>query len=141
MGSKKVIITRNDRDKLTKLIDDIESAGRLDNEKKAFIYDLKVKLNRAEIVSSKDVPPAVVTMNSRFQFMNLKTGKVATSTLVFPEEANIEQMRISIVAPVGIAALGHSEGDVPECRTPYGVTHLKILHVLYQPEYSGFFSA
>jgi hypothetical protein len=58
-------------------------------------------------------------------------------TLVFPNEADIEQNRISVLAPIGIAMLGYRVGDILEWPVPSGLSRLKVKEVLYQPEASG----
>ncbi len=58
-------------------------------------------------------------------------------TLVFPNEADIEQNRISILAPVGMALLGYKVDDTVEWHVPDGLSRLKVKEILYQPEASG----
>ena len=55
-------------------------------------------------------------------------------TLVFPEEANIDQNRISVLAPLGTALLGYKVGDTLEWEVPAGLRRLKVIEILYQPE-------
>ena len=140
MNKKNILITKNDREKLLQLIEDIEKHVQCDNEKKALLFNLKVKLNCTSIVSPQDIPPTYVTMNSKFQYLNIGSGKISTYSLVFPEEASIDQNKISIISPVGIAVLGQSVGDLVECKLPFGVAYLKVLHIIYQPEAMGIYT-
>ena len=98
---------------------------------------LQAELSQARVVAPKDVPPDVVTMNSKTRLRDLETGEEVTYTLVFPDQANIEQGRISVVAPVGTAMLGHRVGDEFEWEVPAGSVRLRVEEVLYQPEASG----
>ena len=58
-------------------------------------------------------------------------------TIVFPNEANIDDGKISVLAPVGIALLGYRVGDVVEWKVPAGVRTIEILEIIHQPEASG----
>jgi regulator of nucleoside diphosphate kinase len=60
-----------------------------------------------------------------------------TCTLVFPDDADIDQNRISVLAPIGTAMLGYSVGDAFEWQVPAGLTRFKVKEILYQPEASG----
>jgi regulator of nucleoside diphosphate kinase len=57
--------------------------------------------------------------------------------VVFPSEADSEQGKISVLAPVGTALLGYRVGDTVEWVVPGGLRRLKIERILYQPEAAG----
>lgn len=46
-----------------------------------------------------------------FRLIDLDTKEEKTYTLVFPSEANIDENKISILAPIGTAMLGYHRGD------------------------------
>lgn len=100
----------------------------------ARIEELEAELNRAIIVDADKIPPDVVTMNSKVYLRDMDTGKDEFYQLVYPEDADIEQNKISILAPIGTAILGYKVGDVIEWKVPAGVRRLKIKKILYQPE-------
>ena len=58
-------------------------------------------------------------------------------TLMFPNEADITQSKISVLAPIGTAMLGYRVGDTFMWKVPDGIRRLEIKGVLYQPEASG----
>lgn len=58
-------------------------------------------------------------------------------TLVFPSDADVEQGKISVLAPLGTAVLGFRRGDTFEWRMPSRVRRLQVEEVLYQPEAAG----
>jgi regulator of nucleoside diphosphate kinase len=58
-------------------------------------------------------------------------------TLVFPSDADVEQDKTSVLAPLGTAVLGYRLGDTFEWRMPGRVRRLKLERVLYQPEAAG----
>jgi regulator of nucleoside diphosphate kinase len=58
-------------------------------------------------------------------------------THVFPSEANFDEGKISVLAPVGTAMLGYRVGDSIEWEVPSGRRRLKVEELLYQPEAAG----
>ncbi|MGC9336382.1 MAG: GreA/GreB family elongation factor, partial [Anaerolineae bacterium] len=60
-----------------------------------------------------------------------------TYMLVFPRDADIDQAKISILAPIGTAMLGYRVGDVFTWEVPEGTRRLRVKEILYQPEASG----
>lgn len=101
---------------------------------------LELELDRAVVVPQGQIPPDVVTMRSRILFEDLETGRRREATLVYPDEANIDQSMISILAPVGQAVLGLKVGDAIEWPLPNARrARLRIMEVLYQPEAAGDF--
>ena len=96
---------------------------------------LESELERADIVDAREVPPDVVTMNSRVVFEDATTGNRAEVTIVFPQDADLERGRISVLAPVGTALLGLAEGDSIVWPFPDGSSRcLRVVQVTYQPE-------
>lgn len=136
MNERKIFITQFDKDRLEELIEVAESFGAA---KRLDLESLQEELDRAEIVSSKNVPPNVVTMNSRVLLRDTSTSEEMTFTLVFPKDANIKSGLISVLAPVGTAILGYREGDVVEWHVPSGLRRISIEKILYQPEAEGDF--
>jgi len=67
----------------------------------------------------------------------LDTGKDEVYQVVYPEDIDIEENKISILAPIGTAILGYKLGDIIEWQVPAGLRRLKIKKVLYQPEAAG----
>lgn len=98
---------------------------------------LRAKLERAEVVHPREIPPDVVTLYSRVRFRNLSTGEEHTWVLVFPGETRDREDCVSVLAPVGIALLGERTGTTVGCTTPEGKSMLRILAVEYQPEAVG----
>ena len=100
----------------------------------ARIEELEAELNRAIIVDADKIPPEIVTMNSKAYLRDMDTGKDEFYQLVYPEDADIEQNKISILAPIGTAILGYKVGDIIEWKVPAGLRKLKIKKIVYQPE-------
>lgn len=68
------------------------------------------ELGRARIVPDRKLPETVVTIGSRVTYRDETTGKEQLLTLVFPEEADIDRQRVSVMTPVGVALIGLAEG-------------------------------
>lgn len=132
MTKRTIFITEADMKRLRPLLE------RMKNSRD----DLKVlqqELERARVVAPEEVPPDIITMNSKARVRNVVSGEVMTYTLVFPEAADIDQGKISVVAPIGTAMLGQKVGDQFEWQVPAGPVHLRVEEVLYQPEAAGHF--
>lgn len=127
----KITISSFDRDRLVKLLEKKKPHD-------GYSESLLEELNRANIVEPKDVPPDVVTMNSRISFMD-DHGDEWAYWLVFPEDADLTQNRISILSPVGCALLGYQTGDKILLPTPRGRHMMTVKQVVYQPEREGRF--
>lgn len=98
---------------------------------------LAAELKRAQVVAAAEVPPDVITMNSEVRLLDLDTGQEMTCTLVFPEDADAPNGKVSVLAPIGTAMLGYRVGDVFEWQVPARKRRLRVEAVLYQPEASG----
>jgi regulator of nucleoside diphosphate kinase len=96
---------------------------------------LERELDRAIVVSSEAVPSDVATMNSLVRYTDGKDGVERIVTLVYPPHANAAEGKVSVLAPVGTALLGLSEGQSIEWDFPDGSRRrLKLDRVLHQPE-------
>ena len=132
----KIYVTRQDHQRLHELV--VLQRGNNGNSK--YASQLGMELKRAQQVKPEDILDCVVTMNSRVRLREMKSKKVFEITLVYPQDVNINQRKVSILAPVGIAILGSKEGDVVELPVPTGSTLSYVIEkVLYQPEAAGDF--
>ena len=129
------IITDADFDRLNQLV----SSPRYRPADAQRLFGLKSELDRRVVVAPNRVPKAVVTMNSRVKVRDLATDDVETYTLVYPDAADIEQNRLSVLAPMGTALLGRFIGDRVEFKAPAGVRRMRIEKIVYQPEAAGDF--
>lgn len=130
MKKRNIIITAPDHARLSDMI----ALGNLPARERGEAHSLETELERAEIVAPDAVPPDVITMNSRAELLDLDTGERMEFTLVFPDDADVTEGKISVLAPVGTGMLGYRVGDTFERRAPYGMRRLKVIDVAYQPE-------
>jgi regulator of nucleoside diphosphate kinase len=130
-----IYITELDRQRLEKLIELAGERSRLANRE--YLGRLEQELERAETVAPAEVPADVITMRSTVRLRDLDSGGEMVYTLVFPTEANLDEGKISVLAPVGTAMLGYRVGSLIEWEVPSGRRRLKVEELLYQPEAAG----
>lgn len=98
---------------------------------------LEAELERADVVEPKAMPNNVITMNATARFVD-PLGKTRELTLVYPKDANPDEGKVSILAPVGTALLGLAVGQSIDWTGPDGKPlKLTVLEIVYQPEASG----
>jgi regulator of nucleoside diphosphate kinase len=128
--NRTIYITQLDMNRLRSLIESMKTSRQ----------DLKMlgkELDQARVIPPSEIPPDVITMNSKAEVRDLNDDELMTYTLVFPAKANVDEGLISVLAPVGTAMLGHRVGDEFEWHVPAGPIHLRVENVLYQPEAAG----
>lgn len=130
----KIIISSRDADRLDELLDSLPRdafPGRA---------ELESELSRAQIVAPEEVPGTVVTMNSTVRFRVESSQEAFSLDLVYPGDIDASSSKISILAPVGSALLGLSQGDEIEWPKPGGGNmRVRVEEILYQPERAGDF--
>lgn len=92
---------------------------------------LDEELARAETVPDQEFPDGIVSMHSRVTFEDTDAGQESTVTLVYPQEADVDRMRVSVLTPVGSALIGLAVGGEIEWPLPSGrVRHLRVKSVV-----------
>ncbi|HQE28862.1 MAG TPA: GreA/GreB family elongation factor, partial [Phycisphaerae bacterium] len=104
MARRSIYITQSDAARLRELLRVQMSSNPKDRPN---LRVLDEELKRARLVEAHRVKPDVVTMHSRLLVEDVATGEAMEVTLVFPEEADAANGRISVVAPMGAALLGY----------------------------------
>ena len=122
MNSQSTIyITQDDHSKLRLLLSSIPA-----NRPSPTLHQLREELDRAILTDPASMPSGVVGLNSLVEYEDVDTGEIEDFTIVFPERANLEEKRVSILAPIGIALIGSRVGEVVSWTMPGGVRRLKI---------------
>jgi regulator of nucleoside diphosphate kinase len=130
-----IYITEVDLARLRKLIEVARDSGIDSNT--PYMNKLEGELDRANIVEPRDIPTDAITMRSKVRLRDLESRKEMIYSLVFPNEADVDEGKISVLAPVGTAMIGYRVGDIIEWEVPSGLRRLKVEEILYQPEASG----
>ena len=133
---KKVTLTKNDYTRIYKAITDAKNSKTINSNE---AEKLLSELSKAEIVSSEKIDKDVVTMNSEVKLFFENTQKEQSFKIVYPQDANLKENKISIFSPIATALIGYRIGDEIEWIVPSGMTKIKIVELLYQPEAAGDF--
>lgn len=93
------------------------------------IKQLTQELNKAVVLDDDKLDTGIVKLNSTVDVLNIELGKRMSLKIVLPASANVQENKISILAPIGIALIGFKENDTIQWEMPSGITHLKIIRV------------
>jgi|SRR5699024_174066 len=131
MSNKPVItVTRLDMQRLEQMLDNLDDYD-------AAAEALEAELARATFIGHTEIADTIVTMNSKVHFYEKTSAAEHQLTLTYPEQGGVAG-NVSILAPIGMALLGLSEGQTIDWQTPKGKTlQLKVHKVEYQPEAQG----
>lgn len=93
---------------------------------------LRAELERAIVVPVDALPTGVVAMYSQVRYRDEHAGVSRQIRIVLPEDANLDQGKVSVLAPVGAALLGLEAGQAIDWRFPAGETRrLRVEEVLH----------
>lgn len=134
-GSRAIYISRYDLDRLRELLDVVRAFGNKDCQEHADA--LAEELKHARVTNPREVPPDIVTMNSRVRVVNLGTGTDQVCSLVFPRDAALAGDNVSILNAFGTAIFGRRLGDVFVLGSGQDAVMYQIGQILYQPEAAG----
>ncbi len=90
---------------------------------------LRADLDRAVVVDASALPADVVALDRRVRLEDLADGDVEDWVVTLPATADVDQRRISVLAPVGAALIGYRAGDEIEWPTPGGLRRLRVVSV------------
>ena len=109
-----ITLTAGECDRLRRLVD-----AAANSSPQAVAY-LTREIERAEIVDPTHLCNGVVQMGSSVEFRDESTMKVRTVTLVYPNDADVDAGKISVLTPIGAALIGLSTGQSIEWELPAG---------------------
>ncbi len=119
-----IAVSSRDFDRIERLLD-APAARQL-----TALDGLRRELARARIVEPADLPPQTIGMHSTVRLIDELDGTERRIELVYPDQADAEAGRISVLAPMGSALLGLSPGQSIDWQVPGGRTlRLKVLEV------------
>lgn len=132
-------ITLNSLD-LTRIQTCLEEAMQVNAISKMEAATLIKEIQSASVVDPESIPSNVVTMNSIVQISFLNTKKTVEFQIVYPNQANVKENKISIFSPIATALIGYKAGDEIDWVVPAGITKIKIDAIVYQPEAAGHYN-
>ena len=101
------------------------------------LNDLECRIRQATLLDPADVPPDLVTMNSRLLLRDLDTSDQLMITLAFPVCSNPRKGRISVLTPLGSMLLGARTGQTLTCPVAGRLATFLVERIVYQPEAAG----
>ncbi len=92
--------------------------------------ELTHELDRARILPGNRVSADHARIGSQIVYRDESTKRETTVTLVWPQDADIEKNRISVMTPIGVALIGMAAGRSIDWTTRSGdVKRLTVLAV------------
>ncbi|MDX9730973.1 MAG: nucleoside diphosphate kinase regulator [Bdellovibrionales bacterium] len=119
-----LILNEQDYEKISALV------ARIGSDQMAAFEE---ELGRATIVPEEQLPKDVVAMGTKVRFIDLDSQKESEVTLVYPQDANIEANKVSVLAPVGSALIGLRVGQKIKWPMPNGKTVTLQVNAVEQP--------
>lgn len=93
------------------------------------ISKMEELLSKARIIDTSNFPKDEVHILSTVKVKNLNNQKTYEYKLVSPEEANLEDGKISLTSPVGKALMGKKLGETTQAKVPAGLIKFEILNI------------
>ena len=118
------VVTKTEHDVLSTLISNLPY-----NEKTKDVALLVNELEKAEIVNDEEIDQDVIRLNSYFEIEESASKRIMRFLLTLPKQANMEEKKISVLSPLGVALFGFRQGMEIEWVLPGGLKKLRILKV------------
>jgi transcription elongation factor GreA len=93
------------------------------------IGKLEEMLSRVKIIKADDMPDDKIYILHNVKILDLITKEEFCYKLVSPEEADLEQDKISVSSPIGKALLGRKVGEKIDIQVPAGLLKYKIVDI------------
>jgi transcription elongation factor GreA len=91
---------------------------------------LQKRISEIVAIDVNKIPKDRSGLGSTLMLRDIDSGKEIQYRLVFPEEVNPDEGKISPASPIGRAMMGKQEGDEITLSLPDGKTELEVLKVL-----------
>lgn len=124
--TKNIYLSQSDHQKLTGILTAMKRKKKVLSP---HLRTLREELADAIIISGDELPREIAGMGSTVQYHNPLTGRTEFAKLVFPAEANVDQGKVSVLAPLGAALIGESADTEVTCQGPDSSWKLQILNV------------
>ncbi|MFP4473059.1 MAG: transcription elongation factor GreA [Candidatus Omnitrophota bacterium] len=95
----------------------------------ARIAKMEGKLSNVRIIEDMDIPSDKIYIGAKVTLKDRDSGEEIHYQMLSPEEADIEQNKISILSPIGQGLMGHAAGEDVDVDVPAGTLHYSILKI------------
>jgi transcription elongation factor GreA len=106
-----------------------DAAKHAQEQLESKIRKLEDTLSRVKIIKADDLPDDKIYILHNVKLLDMNTKEKFCYKLVSPEEADLEQDKISVTSPIGKALLGKNVGQVVEIQVPAGLMKYKIVDI------------
>ena len=101
------------------------------------VHAIRAFLESARAVPPAQVPPDIVTMNSRVLVRDPRDDSVDCYLLAYPTEDGANGETLSVLSPLGSVLLGAREGEQVTLMGARGARNVRVDVIEYQPERAG----
>jgi regulator of nucleoside diphosphate kinase len=126
MKYKKLIIEKKESATIKRLM--LQAGHNEDSIYSSSVAKLGEELRSADTLDEAEMPAEVVRLNSIIT-ISAPHNKKKSFQLVLPNQSNIAENKLSVLAPMGLALFGYAEGDQVLWEFPSGLNKIKILKV------------
>lgn len=123
MFSKTIFITARDKKRIEQLL---IFCDFFKEQERKIIRKLHYDVSQGYEVSAENIPSNVVTTHSQVLLQDLSDGKVFGLMLVFPEDADLQGLKVSILTSMGASLIGRKTGETIEYPTSSGIRRCTI---------------
>jgi transcription elongation GreA/GreB family factor len=121
--SKTIFITARDKKRIEQLL---IFCDFFKEQERKIIRKLHYDVSQGYEVSAENMPSNVVTTHSQVLLQDLSDGKVFGLMLVFPEDADLQGLKVSILTSMGASLIGRKTGETIEYPTSSGIRRCTI---------------
>ncbi|RLC08661.1 MAG: transcription elongation factor GreA, partial [Deltaproteobacteria bacterium] len=93
------------------------------------IQELGYKLGTADIIEPDNLPKDRAVFGCGVVLENVDTGESVEYQLVGPDESSIEEGRISVKSPLGLAIIGREVGEEVLVQAPAGKRTYELVEI------------
>ena len=93
------------------------------------IQELGYKLGTADVIEPDNQPKDRAVFGCGVVLENVDTGESVEYQLVGPDESNIEEGRISVKSPLGLAIIGREVGEEVSVQAPAGKRTYELVEI------------
>ncbi len=118
-----ILVKRSDYKRIVQLImsSSLDVRDSLENE-----------MARALVYNDDEYPKDAVCIGSVVEFTDLTTKEEGRITIVLPSEADVKEMKVSVLSPLGAALIGLKKGKTIHWLMPGAIfTEIKVNNVLH----------
>ncbi|MCI5050675.1 MAG: transcription elongation factor GreA [Rickettsiales bacterium] len=95
------------------------------------ILELEAVVSRADVIDPSSMSGDTIKFGATIDLIDEETEDEVTYQIVGEYEADLENGKISMTAPIARALIGKSEGDSAEVKTPKGVRYYEVVAIRY----------